>query len=121
MRVLGDLDTIMAGLACGEVSLVAWDVLRLGAGDALAIADECAAEAMRALAQGAAGDPRIVAGEAGVGGLAGLMAIAGNDAVRRSLALGPESRVLIVGSEGATDPVVYGQIVGRTPEAVAAS
>jgi len=49
------------------------------------------------------------------------MAVAGNDAVRRSLALGPESGVLVIGSEGATDPAVYGQIVGRTPEAVAAS
>jgi len=120
VRVMGDLDTIMAGLACGEVSLVAWDVLRLAAADALAIADECAAEAMRALARGTSGDPRIVAGEAGVGGVAGLIAVAGNDAVRGALALGPESRVLVIGSEGATDPAVYQQIVGRSPEAVGA-
>jgi len=119
--VKGDLDTIMAGLACGEVSLVAWDVLRLAAADALTIADEYAAEAMRILAKGAGGDPRIVAGESGVGGLAGLMAVAGNDAVRQSLALGRESRVLVIGSEGATDPAVYEQIVGRKLDTVGAS
>lgn len=73
------------------------------------------------LAKGAGGDPRIVAGEAGVGGLAGLMAVAGNDAVRQSLALGQESRVLVIGSEGATDPAVYEHIVGRKLDAVGVS
>ena len=121
VRVMGDLDTIMAGLACGEVSLVAWDVLRLAAADALAISDEGASAAMRALAEGIGGDRRIVAGEAGVGGLAGLMAVAGDEAGRRKLGLGPESRVLVIGSEGATDPALYEEIVGRAPEAVRAA
>jgi diaminopropionate ammonia-lyase len=121
VRVMGELDTIMAGLACGEVSLVAWDVLRLAAADALAISDDGATAAMRALAEGTAGDPKIVAGEAGVGGLAGLMAVAGDEDRRRKLGLGPTSRVLVIGSEGATDPALYREIVGRAPESVAAA
>lgn len=121
VRVMGELDTIMAGLACGEVSLVAWDALRLAAADALAISDTAAAAAMRALAEGTSGDPRIVAGEAGVGGLAGLMAAACDESGRRKLGLGPDSRVLIIGSEGATDPALYEEIVGRAPQSVRAS
>ena len=118
VRVMGGLETIMAGLACGEVSLVAWDLLRQGVSDALAISDAPARAAMQALASGAGGDPAIIAGEAGVGGLAGLMAVAGDEALRKKLGLGADARVLVIGSEGATDPALYREIVGRSPEDV---
>jgi diaminopropionate ammonia-lyase len=58
----------MAGLACGEVSLIAWQVLETGADAFMTIPDAAAVAAMRALA---AGTPPVVAGESGVGGLAG--------------------------------------------------
>jgi diaminopropionate ammonia-lyase len=121
VRVMGDLETIMAGLACGEVSLVAWDVLLLAVSDAIAIPDGAAKVAMRTLAEGIAGDPRIVGGEAGEGGLAGLLAAAGDKALWTKLGLGPDARVLIIGSEGATDPLVYHRIVGRAPNQVKAA
>lgn len=47
--VHGALDTIMAGLACGEPSLLAWDILDAGADAFLSIPDERALEAMRTL------------------------------------------------------------------------
>jgi diaminopropionate ammonia-lyase len=50
---------------------------------------------------------------------AALIAAAGNDSVRKALQLGPDARVLVIGSEGATDTAIYHAVVGRTPEEVA--
>jgi diaminopropionate ammonia-lyase len=109
----GDLDTIMAGLACGEPSRLAWRLLDPGADAFLAIPDAAAALAMRDLA-----DLGVVAGESGVAGLAGLRLAAADPAVRAALGLGPDSTVLLFGTEGATDPQVYARIVGRSAEEV---
>ena len=119
VKAEGDLESIMAGLACGEVSRLAWTVLAPGAMAAMKIDDAAASDCMRLLADGRYGDPPIVAGESAVAGLAGLLAVAGNENARRSLALDSGSRVLLFGTEGATDPVTYAEIVGRAAEAVA--
>jgi diaminopropionate ammonia-lyase len=114
----GDLDTVMAGLSCGEVSALAWPVLAAGAEDFMTIGDDRALDTVRFLADGGGGDAPLVAGETGVAGLAGLRAVAGDPALRAALALGPASRVLVIGSEGDTDPDIYRRIVGRDAEAV---
>ncbi len=72
----GALDTVMAGLACGEVSELAWEILHHGANAAVAVDDAYALAAMRALAFPRHGDPAIVAGETGGTGLAALLAAA---------------------------------------------
>jgi len=114
----GDLDTVMAGLACGEVSLIAWDILCHGANDFITLGDDVVGPAMRLLAEGVDEDPPIVAGESAVAGLAALLAAGTDPALARSLGIGPQSRVLIIGSEGASDPLVYEKIVGRGAEEV---
>lgn len=116
----GALDTVMAGLACGKVSDLAWEVLRNGANAAVAVDDPCALQAMRELAAPAAGDPPIVAGETGGVGLAALLAASEQPALRQALNLDAESRVLLFGSEGDTDPVIYRGVVGRSAEEVLA-
>jgi len=116
----GDLDTVMAGLSCGEVSALAWPVLAAGAEDFMTIGDDRALDTVRFLADGAGGDAPLVAGETGVAGLAGLRAAAADPALRAALALGPASRVLVIGSEGDTDPDIYRRIAGRDAEAVRA-
>jgi diaminopropionate ammonia-lyase len=116
----GGLETVMGGLACGEVSLVAWPILETGAAAFMAIGDSWAVRAMRRLASGDGGDPRIVAGEAGAAGIAALMAASASESARRIVGLGSDSRVLAIVSEGATDAEVYRSIVGRAPGAVAA-
>ena len=121
VQVTGDLETIMAGLACGEVSTIAWEILRLAASDSLAIPDTAAVSAMRALAQGICGDAPIVGGESGVGGLAGLLAVSADPQMRRRLGLDELARVLLFGSEGDTDPLLYRQIVGRGASEVRAA
>jgi diaminopropionate ammonia-lyase len=112
----GDLDTVMAGLACGEPSLLAWQILGPGADAFMAIPDEAAEEAMRALA-----GLRVAGGESGVAGLAGYRLAAREPRMRAVLRLDATSRVLLFGTEGATDPEVYARIVGRTAEEVEAA
>ncbi|HJW74785.1 MAG TPA: diaminopropionate ammonia-lyase, partial [Thermoleophilia bacterium] len=118
VTVGGDLDTVMAGLACGEVSKLAWEILRSGAYAAVAVDDAFAVDAMRLLAQPAAGDPPIVAGESGGAGLAALLAARDDPQIRQTLALDGDSRVLLVGTEGDTDAAIYREIVGRTADEV---
>ncbi len=105
--VPGDLDTLMAGLACGEPSLLAWQELDRGAAAFMAIPDEAAVATMRVLAKAG-----VVAGESGVAGLAGCLLAAADPAARETLGLGAESRVLVFSTEGATDPELYARLVG---------
>ncbi|MFW5680510.1 MAG: diaminopropionate ammonia-lyase [Pseudomonadota bacterium] len=117
----GDLDTLMAGLACGEVSLLAWDILRAGCHAALVIEDDDAVALMRRLADPLPGDPPLVAGESATCGLAGLLAARARPALARALGLDATSRVLVFGTEGATDPDLYRELVGRPAEEVLAA
>lgn len=116
----GSLDTVMAGLACGEVSELAWEILSAGANAAVALDDAYALDAVRLLARPAAGDPPIVAGETGGSGLAALLAARDDREIRDTLALDTASRVLLLGSEGDTDPRIYREVVGRSAEEVLA-
>jgi diaminopropionate ammonia-lyase len=116
VAVTGALDTMMAGLACGEVSELAWDLLVRGADAFMAIPDQGAIDAMRLLAER---QPPVVAGESAVAGLAALRALAADPDASAALRLGPDSRVLLFGSEGATDPALYAKIVGCSAESVA--
>ena len=110
----GAQDSIMAGLNCGEVSRSAWPTNRRGVNMFLVIEDRHAAAAMRRLAGPVASDPVVVAGESGAAGLGGLLALLSEPALapaREWLRLGPASRVLVINTEGATDPVGYERIV----------
>ncbi|MBS0642992.1 MAG: diaminopropionate ammonia-lyase [Proteobacteria bacterium] len=107
--VPGELDTIMAGLACGEPSLLAWQELERSATAFMAIPDEAAADAMRLLAQ-----HNLIIGESGVAGLAACLLVSAQTDARRSLRVAADSRILLFGTEGATDPEVYQRIVGAT-------
>jgi len=108
-------ESIMAGLSCGEVSLLGWQILNAGANDFMTISDDLVAPTMTLLA---AGDPPIVAGESAIAGLAGMIAARRKPALSDALALDESSRVLVFGTEGATDPAIYQSIVGRAPEDV---
>jgi diaminopropionate ammonia-lyase len=110
----GDLDTIMAGLACGEPSPLAWEWLRKYDCHFTAIGDACAAEAVSRLARAG-----LVAGESGAAGLAALASASVRPAARSALELDHDSVVLVIGTEGATDPECYTRLTGRSPESVA--
>jgi diaminopropionate ammonia-lyase len=89
---------------------VAWPVVSTGFDYLIAIDDEPAREAMRALA-----GEGVVAGETGAAALAGLTELLGGEdapELRDRLDLGPDARALVLCTEGATDPKAYAEIVG---------
>ena len=104
--VAGELDTIMAGLACGVPSLLAWQELERAAAAFMAIPDAAAVDAMRTLAAHG-----VVSGESGAAGLAAFTLANADPAARAALALTPDSRVLLFSTEGATDPDLYAALV----------
>ena len=113
--VPGELDTVMAGLAAGEVSHLAWDILRAGCDGFMTVADDDARHMMRLLGEGGrGGDQAIVAGESAVAGLVAALAAWRADA----FGLDGESSVLVIGSEGATDPALYEEITGLPADRV---
>jgi diaminopropionate ammonia-lyase len=92
--------TTMAGLDCAEVSPAAWPSLRDGIHGTITVTDAEAAEAIRELASAG-----LAIGECGAAPLAALRALAGAracEALRRAVALGPSSRVLLIATEGLT-------------------
>ena len=110
----GDLDTIMAGLACGDPSPIAWQVLRHCADYFLTCPDYVAAKGMRVYAVPLAGDPFIVSGESGAVTLGALMFGLERPELaelKAALQLNKDSQVLLINSEGNTDPNHFRRIV----------
>jgi diaminopropionate ammonia-lyase len=111
--------TVMAMLECYEPSPIAWRVLSRVADAFMTVEDADAVTAMNRLARPKAEDSAIVAGESGCAGLAGLMRAAADPVIRSALGLDTSSRVLVINTEGATDPERYAELVGLTPAEVA--
>ncbi|MDM0041743.1 diaminopropionate ammonia-lyase [Variovorax sp. J22G21] len=114
-RATGSVDSLMAGLSCGEASPLAWRFLEPVVDCFVTIEDSQVPDAMRLLASGSFGDVPILAGESGVAGLAYLTGMAASsDNHRAELALDPSSRVLLINTEGSTAPRLYQELVGRS-------
>lgn len=111
--------TVMAMLECYEPSLVAWRILSRVADAFMTIDEEDAIAVMNRLARPVGNDPTIVAGESGGVGLAGFIRAATDPEIRTALALSEASRIFVINTEGATDPVRYAELVGMWPDAVA--
>ncbi len=118
--VTGDLQTIMAGLACGEPNLIAWDILRDFSYAFVSLEDFFASRGVRILGHSAGGDPGIISGESGAVGV-GLLSLAMEKPelypVKKALGFDHSSRVLVLNTEGDTDPENYRDIVwdGKYP------
>ena len=118
--VAGDLDTIMAGLACGEPNPIGWEILRDFPCGYVCCDDYVAANGIRILANPLDGDRAVEAGESGSVGI-GLLDLLANRAafetIKEEFEIGPESKLLIFNTEGATDPVNYREILwyGKYP------
>ena len=116
VAVTGSLQTIMAGLACGEASPIAWQILSRAADDACVVCEDDVREAMRSLHRGESSDPSVISGETGAAGLALLQASQAMPHLAQVLGLDAHSRVLIIGSEGNTDPEIYRAIIHQPPQ-----
>ena len=108
VEVPGPHDSIMAGLNCGLASMLALPTVTAAFDAFVAIDDDLCREAIRAHA--AAG---MDVGETGAAALAGLLAVVGEH--RAELPIPEEATVLLLATEGVTDPVSFEQIVGRPP------
>lgn len=106
-------ETMMAGLSCGEPSEIAWPILSSSVKNYLTIPDSLVAPTIRMLANPDNGDSALEAGESAVAGLCGLLCAATQDELRESLELTNQSRVLIIGSEGVTDPHIFKTIMSE--------
>jgi len=110
----GTLDTIMAGLACGDPSPLAWDILDQTTDFFLSCPDFVAAKGMRVYGMPVAGDPFIVSGESGavtLGALMFMMDYSGLADLKKRMKLGPDSQILLINTEGNTDPEDFRRIV----------
>ncbi|MGC1487404.1 MAG: diaminopropionate ammonia-lyase [Albidovulum sp.] len=104
-------ETLMAGLSCGEPSELAWDILAEEASDFLTIPESIVAPTVRLLARPIGGDPAVEAGESAIAGLAALIAARQDKGLSEKLDLDTNSRVLLIGSEGVTDPAIFKMIM----------
>ena len=118
--VSGDGRSVMDGLVVESASSQAWGILRDGAFAFLTIPDEAAVDAIRLAAAGISGDSPVVIGETGIAGWAGFLASIYDENLGYQLGLDYNSRVVIIATEGATDPEVYRTLVGASPEVVLA-
>ena len=112
--VTGHMQTIMAGLACGEPSSLCWPILRDRTAGALSCADSVSANGMRILAAPLPGDTSVCSGESGAAPLGALEHVMKNPDMletRQALGLDASSRVLLFSTEGDTSPELYRQIV----------
>ena len=112
----GEMQTIMAGLACGEPNTISWEILKDRVSAFVSCPDWVAARGMRMSAVPMAGDAPIVSGESGAVGLGLLAAIMQTEdenleGLRDQLGLDADSVVLLFSTEGDTDPQKYEEIV----------
>ncbi len=117
-KATGSVDSVMAGLACGETSPLAWKFLKPCVDFFMTIQDDDAVAAMRRLAAGSQRDIPLVAGESAVAGLAALVKIVATSSLASAVGIDAQSRVLLISTEGATAPGVYAELVGESADSV---
>ena len=115
----GDMQTIMAGLACGEPNTISWDILKNHVKVFISAPDWVAAKGMRMLSAPIKGDPQVTSGESGAapfGALAAMMTREDYKELRNDIGLDENSKVLLFSTEGDTDPERYKNIVWEGKE-----
>jgi diaminopropionate ammonia-lyase len=115
--VQGPFTTRMGGLRCGEMSPDLFPAIDSLVDAFVGIEDEFAFEAMRRLASPADSDPQVLCAASGAAALGGLLATLSDPALadlRHWLALGPNTRALVIASEGATDPQLLDEVLSRS-------
>lgn len=115
----GDMQTIMAGLACGEPNTISWDILKNHVKVFISAPDWVAAKGMRMLSAPIKGDPQVTSGESGAAPFGALAAVTTLDEykdLKEAIGLDEHSKVLLFSTEGDTDPERYRNIVWEGKE-----
>lgn len=112
--VTGDMDSIMAGLCCGEPCTIGWNILKDHADNFVSIPDYIAAKGMRILGNPIGEDKRVISGESGASTLGLVAEILQNKEltwIKKQLKINSDSRILCFSTEGDTDKKNYRRIV----------
>lgn len=110
----GDMQTIMAGLACGEPNTIGFEILKNYSEAFISAPDWVSAKGMRILGNPLVGDEKVISGESGAvttGTLVSIMQDESLAELRKALTLDENSKVLLISTEGDTDPEKYRSIV----------
>src|SRR5699024_7841796 len=113
-RIYGEMNTMMAGLSCGEPIPIGWNILKSTADYFVSCEDEISAKGMRKLGKPTENDVKIVAGASGALPAGFLYEVMTNDShsdLKENLELSSSSKVLIINTEGDTDPDNYRKIM----------
>lgn len=116
INVTGDMYTIMAGLACGEANTISWDILRNHAEAFCSCPDSCSADGTRMYYSPLGNDTRVISGESGsvtLGLLAEIMTNPDYRDLKTVLRLDENSEVLLISTEGDTDPARFREIIWK--------
>jgi len=104
-------ETIMGGMSCGDVSSVAWEILKNSANFCLTISDKAISSAIALLAEGQLSNKKIIAGECAVPGIIALIGAFNKKNYSNKLELNSNSKVLLFGCEGLTDESMYRKLL----------
>jgi len=119
--IKGALDTIMAGLACGDPSPLAFEILNANANVFVKVPDYVAARGMRILSCPLKGDPFVISGESGAVPLGALFTLRSQNCpedLANAIGLDEHSNVFIINTEGNTDPIEFRKIIWDGSEPV---
>ena len=112
--VTGDMNSMMAGLCCGEPCTISWEIIDSYADAFISCGDGYAARGMCLLGRPEGEDTRVISGESGAVGAGVVEAILSEERLaplREALGLDGNSKVLIISTEGDTDRENYQKIV----------
>ena len=104
-------ETVMGGMSCGDVSSIAWEILKNSANSCLTIPDEAISTAVALLAEARLSDEKIIGGECAVPGIIALIGSFNNKEYLDKLKLDSKSNVLLFGCEGLTDKAMYQKLL----------
>ena len=116
--VTGDMDSMMAGLCCGEPCTIGWEVLRRKADYFVSMSDDVAALGMRILGNPLGSDPKIISGESGAASMGFVTALLTDkklENLKNAMGINEHSHILCVSTEGATDRENYQKILTKGP------
>ena len=104
-------ETVMGGMSCGDVSSIAWEILKNSANYCLTIPDKAISTVVALLAESRLSDKKIIGGECAVPGVIALIGVFNNKDYLNKLELDSDSKVLLFGCEGLTDKAMYEKLL----------
>jgi diaminopropionate ammonia-lyase len=104
-------ETIMGGMSCGDVSTVAWEILKNSTNNCLTISDDAISTAIAMLSEAKLSNEKIIAGECAVPGIIALIGLSKNKEYLNKLNINSNSKILLFGCEGLTDAEMYKKLL----------